>query len=118
MTDYRYTQRDLDGALRGLNLAAGLSAEEADAPLWSVVDGTNRAMVGRYSLDCAYGGIRVVQTVSASGATRSLSTGSYGTKRQAYATITAYKEGLYAGMAQSRHSIAALRIAAASESRS
>ena len=53
---YRYTQRDLDGAVRGLNLMAGFTAEEADAPLWKMDERLNStAMVGRYYVSGAYG---------------------------------------------------------------
>jgi hypothetical protein len=111
---YRYTQRDLDGAVRGLNLIAGFTAEEADAPLWIHTRGEDsRAMVGRYYLYGAYGGWKLVQIVSEAGAERSITDG-YGTKREVYHLIHAYREGM-AASGDDRYSLAALREAIPAE---
>ena len=111
---YRYTQRDLDGAVRGLNLMAGFTAEEADAPLWIHTRGeASRAMVGRYYVSGAYGGWKLVQIVSEAGAERSITDG-YGTKREVYHLIHAYREGM-AASGDDRYSLAALREAIPAE---
>ena len=111
---YRYTQRDLDGAVRGLNLIAGFTAEEADAPLWIHTRGEDsRAMVGRYYVSGAYGGWKLVQIVSEAGAERSITDG-YGTKREVYHLIHAYREGM-AASGDDRYSLAALREAIPAE---
>ena len=111
---YRYTQRDLDGAVRGLNLMAGFTAEEADAPLWIHTRGEDsRAMVGRYYVSGAYGGWKLVQIVSEAGAERSITDG-YGTKREVYHLIHAYREGM-AASGDDRYSLAALREAIPAE---
>ena len=112
---HRYTKRDLDGAVRGLNLIAGFTAEEADAPLWIHTRGEDsRAMVGRYYLYGAYGGWKLVQIVSEAGAERSITSG-YCTKREVYHLIHAYREGMAAGKGDDRYSLAALRAAIPAE---
>jgi len=111
---YRYTQRDLDGAVRGLNLMAGFTAEEADAPLWKMDERLNStAMVGRYYVSGAYGGWKLVQIVSEAGAERSITDG-YRTKREVYHLIHAYREGM-AASGDDRYSLAALREAIPAE---
>lgn len=105
----KITQRDLDGALRGLNIIAGFTPEEADAPLYSRDEnGTHRAMVGRYTLAGAYGGIQLQQVVNEGGGVRAITQG-YGTKREVYYQIHAYREGMAAGQAGDRYSLEALR---------
>ena len=111
---YRYTQRDLDGAVRGLNLMAGFTAEEADAPLWIHTRGEDsRAMVGRYYVFGAYGGWKLVQIVNEAGAERGITDG-YGTKREVHHLIHAYREGM-AASGDDRYSLAALREAIPAE---
>lgn len=106
---YRYTQKDLDGAVRGLNIIAGFTAAEADAPLWYTdTDGERRAMVGRYYVQGAYGGWKLVQIVNEGGGERSVTDG-YGTKRELYHLIHAYREGMHAASADDRYTVAAIR---------
>lgn len=108
---HRYTKRDLDGAVRGLNLIAGFTAEEADAPLWIHTRGENsRAMVGRYYLYGAYGGWQLQQIVNEGGGERAITQG-YLSKREVYHLIHAYREGMAAGRVDDRYSLAALRAA-------
>lgn len=108
---HRYTKRDLDGAVRGLNLIAGFTAEEADAPLWIHTRGENsRAMVGRYYLYGAYGGWQLQQIVNEGGGERAITQG-YLSKREVYHLIHAYREGMAAGGVDDRYSLAALRAA-------
>ena len=105
---YRYTQRDLDGAVRGLNLMAGFTAEEADAPLYTRDGANNRAMVGRYTLQGAYGGWQLQQVINEGGGVRAITQG-YGTKREVYHLIHAYREGMAAGRGDDRYTLEALR---------
>lgn len=106
---YKYTMADLNGAVRGLNILAGFTPEEADAPLYSRgEDGEHRAMVGRYTLQGAYGGLQLQQIVNEGGGVRAITQG-YGTKREVYHLIHAYREGLAAGQAGDRYSLEALR---------
>jgi hypothetical protein len=99
---------DLNGAVRGLNRIAGFSEEEADAPLWTRgEDGQNRAMVGRYTLQGAYGGYQLTQIINEGGGVRSLT--GYGTKREVYHLIHAYREGMAAGRGDDRYTLEALR---------
>jgi hypothetical protein len=105
---YRYTMADLNGAVRGLNRIAGFSEEEADAPLSTRgEDGVYRAMVGRYTLQGAYGGWQLQQIVNEESGVRSITQG-YGTKREVYHLIHAYREGM-AASGDDRYSLAALR---------
>jgi len=105
---YRYTMADLNGAVRGLNRIAGFSEAEADAPLWTRgEDGQNTAMVGRYTLQGAYGGYQLTQIINEGGGVRSLT--GYGTKREVYHLIHAYREGMAAGGGDDRYTLEALR---------
>ena len=105
---YRYTQRDLDGALRGLNIMAGFTAEEADAPLYAREGGGHRAMVGRYTLQGAYGGWQLQQVINEGGGVRAITQG-YGTKREVYHLIHAYREGMAAGKVDDHYTLDAIR---------
>lgn len=106
---HRYTKRDLDNAVRGLNLMAGFTAEEADAPLWIHTRGEDsRAMVGRYYVSGAYGGWKLVQIVNEGGGERGITDG-YGTKREVCQLIHAYREGMAAGRGDDRYTLEALR---------
>ena len=108
---YRYTMADLNGAVRGLNRIAGFSEEEADAPLYTRGDdGKTRAMVGRYTLQGAYGGWQLIQVVNEGGGVHSITSG-YGTKREIYHLIHAYREGLAAGRSDDPYNLEALRAA-------
>jgi len=108
---YRYTMADLNGAVRGLNRIAGFSEEEANAPLYTRgEDGQTRAMVGRYTLQGAYGGWQLQQVVNEGGGVRAITQG-YGTKREVYHLIHAYREGLAAGQSDDRYTLEALRAA-------
>ena len=108
---HRYTMADLNGAVRGLNRIAGFSEEEADAPLWTRgEDGQNRAMVGRYTLQGAYGGYQLTQIINEGGGVRAITQG-YGTKREVYHLIHAYREGMAAGRGDDRYTLEALRAA-------
>ena len=108
---YRYTMADLNGAVRGLNRIAGFSEDECDAPLYTRgEDGQNRAMVGRYTLQGAYGGYQLTQIINEGGGVRAITSG-YGTKREVYHLIHAYREGLAAGKSDDRYTLEALRAA-------
>jgi hypothetical protein len=105
---YRYTMADLNGAVRGLNRIAGFSEEEADAPLYTMDERLNStAMVGRYTLAGAYGGWQLQQIINEGGGVRAITQG-YGTKREVYHLIHAYREGMAAG-GDDRYTLEALR---------
>lgn len=110
MAGHRYTRADLDGAVRGLNLMAGFTAEEADAPLYTREGGGYRAMVGRYTLQGAYGGWQVQQIINEGGGVRAITSG-YLSKREVYNLIHAYREGMAAGRVDDMYSLEALRAA-------
>ena len=106
---YRYTQKDIDGAVRGLNIIAGFTAAEADAPLWYTdTDGERRAMVGRYYVQGAYGGWKLVQILNEGGGERSITAG-YASRRELHALIHAYREGMHAAHADDHYTLSALR---------
>lgn len=108
MAGHRYTMADLNGAVRGLNLMAGFTADEAEAPLYTRDGANNRAMVGRYTLQGAYGGWQLQQIVNEGGGVRAITSG-YLSKREVYNLIHAYREGMAAGRVDDRYSLEALR---------
>ena len=110
MAGHRYTQRDIDGAVRGLNITAGFSPAEADSPLWMHTTEGSRAMVGRYWVQGAYGGWKLVQIINEGGGERSI-TGGYVSRRELYSLIHAYREGMAAGQGVDRYTLAELRAA-------
>ena len=106
---YKYTMADLNGAVRGLNRIAGFSEEEADAPLYTMDENLkSTAMVGRYTLQGAYGGWQLQQVINEGGGVRAITQG-YGTKREVYHLIHAYREGMAAGRGDDRYTLEALR---------
>lgn len=105
---YRYTRRDIDDAIRGLNRVAGFTNEELDTPM------SSGARVGLYYLMGAYGGWQLVQIVNAHGGIRSITQG-YCSKRELFAQIRAYRAGMSAGQVGDYYSIASIRERAASE---
>jgi hypothetical protein len=106
---HRYTMAELNGAVRGLNLMAGFTAEEADAPLYTMDERLNStAMVGRYTLTGAYGGWQLQQVLNEGGGVRAITQG-YGTKREVYHLIHAYREGMATGRGDDRYTLEALR---------
>lgn len=102
---------DLNGAVRLLNITAGFTAEEADAPTWSYDEGkgieSGRSMVGRYILHGAYGGWQLAQIINEGGGIRTIT--GYGTKREAYHLIQAYREGMGEGKGDAHYTLAAIR---------
>ena len=106
---HRYTMADLNGAVRGLNRIAGFSEAEADAPLYTMDESLkSTAMVGRYTLTGAYGGWQLQQVINEGGGVRAITQG-YGTKREVYHLIHAYREGMAAGRGDDRYTLEALR---------
>jgi len=106
---YRYTMADLNGAVRGLNRIAGFSEAEADAPLYTMDENLrSTAMVGRYTLQGAYGGWQLQQIINEGGGVRAITQG-YGTKREVYHLIHAYREGMAAGRGDDHYTLAAIR---------
>jgi len=88
----RITQKDLEQAVRVLNLAAGANVD----PYTKQDDGKYRANPGTYLLDGAYGGWKLVQVRGESGGERSVTSG-YVPKSQLYHLIHAYIDGLRTG---------------------
>ena len=66
------------------------------------------AMVGRYTLTGAYGGWQLQQVINEGGGVRAITQG-YGTKREVYHLIHAYREGMAAGRGDDRYTLEALR---------
>lgn len=105
----RITQKDIDGALRGLNLWAGLEPHEADGTVYRYrADGTGEWIIGRYYAMGAYGGWQLVQVINEHGGVRAVS-GGYVSRRELLGIIRAYREGMAAGRAGDRYAVATLR---------
>jgi hypothetical protein len=105
----RITQRDIDGALRGLNLWAGLEPHEADGTAYRYGEGGAGAwIIGRYYVMGAYGGWQLVQVINEHGGVRAVS-GGYVSRRELLAVIRAYREGMAAGREADRYAVATLR---------
>ena len=105
----RINQKDIDGALRGLNLTAGLSPHEATGDVHRYGEGlTGGWIIGRYYAMGAYGGWQLVQVVNEHGGVRAVS-GGYTTRRELHALIRAYSEGMAAGREGDRYAVATLR---------
>ena len=81
----RITDRHLAGMLDRLNRAAG-------TPRTYMTEG--RINVGHFHLDRAYGGCRLVQTVTEGGGVRDVTSSGYGTKRECYEAIHAFIAGI------------------------
>lgn len=110
----RITQKDIDGALRGLNLWAGLEPHEADGTAYRYrADGTGAWIIGRYYVMGAYGGWQLVQVINEHGGVRAVSSG-YTSRRELLGIIRAYREGMAAGREGDRYAVATLREAARS----
>jgi hypothetical protein len=110
----RITQRDIDGALRGLNLWAGLEPHEADGAVYRHGEGgAGASIIGRYYAMGAYGGWQLVQVINEHGGVRAVSSG-YTTRRELLGIIRAYREGMAAGREGDRYAVATLRGAARS----
>jgi hypothetical protein len=106
----RYTTADVDSAVRGLNRVAGFTAEEIDLPLWERREnGDNVAMVGRYYVEGAYSGWKLVQVLNAGGGVRDVLSAGYTTKRELYHLVHAYRMGVEAGTAGDHYGLAAVR---------
>lgn len=105
----RINQRDIDGALRGLNLTAGLSPHEATGDVHRYGEGlTGGWILGRYWVMGAYGGWQLVQVINEHGGVRAVSVG-YVSRRELLQIIRAYSEGMAAGREGDRYAVAMLR---------
>ena len=106
----RYTKEDIESAVRGLNRVAGFTAEEIDRPLWERREnGDNVAMVGRYYVEGAYGGWKLVQVLNAGGGVRDVLSAGYTTKRELYHLVHAYRMGVESGTTGDHYGLAAVR---------
>lgn len=86
----RITNKDLENVLSRINRIVGAKEES-----WSKdSDGRYRANVGTYVLDYAYGGVRLSQLTSESGAERDIT--GRGTKKETYYRMYAFIQGLEA----------------------
>ena len=87
----RIKQKDLEILVERINKATNspLKAYRRDNPT-----GKYTGNVGHYSLDYAYGGVKLVRMVNQSGGIRVISTGGFGTKRELYHWLQAFLAGL------------------------
>ena len=113
---YRYTQRDVDSAVRGLNRVAGFTEEDINRPIYERRDDdSGGAMVGRYYVEGAYGGWKLVQITNAGGGTRDVLSVGYTTKRELYHLTHAYRMGIEAGTVGDHWSLESVRSRAGAE---
>ena len=86
MTD-RITIKHLRWAVDALNIACGFPTKA-----WETTPAGNKAHVGCYVLDCAYGGYRLCRIVNESGGERDITP--LRGARETYELIRAYRAGL------------------------
>lgn len=86
----RITNKDLENVLGRINRIVGAKEE----PRSKDSDGRYRANVGTYVLDYAYGGVRLSQITSESGAERDIT--GRATKKETYYRMHAFIQGLEA----------------------
>lgn len=85
----RITEKNLNGLMERINTAAGTPL----APWQRNAEGKLKAAIGNYHLEFAYGGCKIVQTVSEGGGITSITHG-YQTKRQVWDMGQAFLRGL------------------------
>lgn len=85
----RTTQKELEGLVNRLNAITGNNA----APYTKSADGKYTANIGNYHLECAYGGVKLVQMMSEGGGIRNITT-HFDTKRNCYMQIASYIAGI------------------------
>ena len=88
----RITKKDLENLLSRINAFVGA---ENNGEAWTKnSDGQYRANVGTYVLDYCYGGVRLAQLTTKSGAERDIT--NLGTKQETYYRMYAFLKGLEA----------------------
>lgn len=85
----RITLAMLESLVNQINIEAG-------TPLNYTNKLTGKINIGHYHLDMAYGGHRLVQTVSEGGGIRTISTTGYTTKRELFNELHMFLRGLQA----------------------
>ncbi|MFA5154228.1 MAG: hypothetical protein WC554_16885 [Clostridia bacterium] len=88
----RITNKDLERMIKELNHLTNNPIEP-----YTKTDAGYTANLGHYHIDAAYGGVKLAQITSDGGGERDISHDGYGTKRQLYAFLQAYIEGIRAG---------------------
>jgi len=86
----RITRRDLDGVCRVLNRRAGFPD---GTELWTRADGQNRATVGMFYIDGAYGGWALYLTVSEGGGVSDVFRCGHVPARELYGLLRAFLDG-------------------------
>lgn len=84
----RITKRALDAVCNRINELTGNSVDA-----WTRVDGRNKANIGTYYIDKAYGGNKLVQICNDGGAINEITYG-FVSKRELYNMMQAYLRGL------------------------
>lgn len=86
----RVTQKDLELLVKRIN-------EETNNPTTThtkTEDGHFKANIGNYHLDYAYGGVKLVQTMTEGGGIRTVSCGGYETKKNLYHQLIVFLAGV------------------------
>ena len=86
----RINEKDLDAVIGRINEITGNAKE----PYSKQDDGTVKANVGNYHLDCSYGGYALSQMVNESGGIRRVIHSGFTTKRNLYNLMQSYLSGL------------------------
>ena len=89
----RINMKNLESLLDTINLRAGFPS---GTKLWTREGKSNKATVGMYSIDGAYGGWKLVKIDSESGGERTISNSGYTTKKQLYSEMRAFLSGMEA----------------------
>jgi len=86
----RITQKDIEGLTEEINELTGSPKEYS-----SKGEGGKRSTnIGHYHLNYAYGGVKLVRTVSSGGGIRAISHDGYDTKKKLYSFMLGFAEGL------------------------
>lgn len=95
----RITQIDLEKLVASINRAT----DSPRTPYHKDDAGQYFANIGNYSLDYAYGGVRLVRIVNQEGGISPVFDSAFGTKRELYAKMSAFLAGLQAGIQARNH---------------
>ncbi|MBE3141876.1 MAG: hypothetical protein IMZ53_14970 [Thermoplasmata archaeon] len=86
----RITQKDLENLVLRINKAT----RNTESQYTKQADGQFKGNIGNYSLDYAYGGVKLVQMVNEHGGIREISHSGFGTKRELHVWMCAFLDGL------------------------
>ena len=86
----KITQKDLESLVKMINKKTGNTFETYTKK----ADKTFKANIGTYSLDFAYGGVKLVQLIDKNGGITEISRNGFSTKKELYCWLNAFLAGL------------------------